>query len=379
MEIKKTTALVKIASSNKRINLIWGGQAAGKTFAICALLINFCLYQANARVFVIGNEKTKLTDRAIRDIKTIVSDYPGVKFTNNSLFKFPNGSEIKCIGLDDVERGKSVRCDICFFNEISEIKSFLAFDHFAGRCKVVYADFNPSETFFYDDIINNYGADNIREVRLTWKDNECISTQEKERINKYKELGEHARVGSFANYMYEVYYCGNFSALGGGVFGDITPISAEQYMGLDSLEIFGIDFGDNSDPNAVVGVKYNNGAMYIREYIYHSLLSDSTLASLLPLHLTPASYFVYETATAGHTRVLNIVQAGVRAKFIPVIKQQVVPSVMSMSQKPLYLCGANLVKEFAGYKIIDGELQGVDGDHLIDAARYVDIMKPYIR
>jgi PBSX family phage terminase large subunit len=372
-----TKALRKIAKSRKRITLAFGGQGAGKTYAICQILANECTHK-RLTCYVIGAEKTKLNDRALRDMKNILLPFISegyVSFINNSIFKFQNGSEIRFIGLDKEERGKSIRCDIAYFNEVTEIKSFLAFDHFASRARKTYADFNPSEKFFIDEIREQY-AGKIDEIKLTWRDNEFISKEELDRIFVYKKLGEHARVGSYSRYMYEVYYLGNYSELGGGVFDNIYEISKPDYDEIDAVETLGIDFGDNDDPNALVGVKFKGKEIFVREYLYKSMLSDRYVSEVISAIQKKKQILFYETATGGHTRIANMLSnRDFRVTPVAVKKQSVTSSVMSLCDyDKIHVCGENARHEFASYKMKDGELIDYD-NHLIDATRYVNDMK----
>ena len=375
-----TKALYKIATSRSRITLAYGGQGAGKTYAICQLLANECTHE-RLTCYVIGSEKTKLNNRALRDMKKILFPFTAsglVSFTNNSIFKFANGSEIIFMGLDKEEIGKSIRCDIVYFNELNEIKSFLAFDHFASRCRRTYADFNPSEKFFIDEIREQYG-DDVGEVKLTWMDNEFISPEELKRIHQYKELGEHSRIGSYSRYMYEVYYLGNYSEMGGGVFENVHEISVEAYEAIDASETLGIDFGDNTDPNALMGVKFKGDEIFVREYFYRSMVADSLLSEMIVSIQNPEQVLIYETATGGHTRITNMQQnENFDVSTYPVKKQPVTPSVMSLcNYRKIHVCGENALREFSGYKIKNGELMDYD-NHTIDATRYVNDMKIYL-
>jgi PBSX family phage terminase large subunit len=363
-----TNTLRKIyAGGVKHVNLVYGGQGAGKTYALCQVVANECMHD-RLECYVVGAEKTKLNERALRDMKRVLEPYiirGGARLTNNKTFKLFNGSAITFLGLDRDEVGKSIRSDIVYFNELNEIKNFAAFDHFCSRARYCFADFNPSSTFFYDEIKEQYGKD-VNEIKVTFRDNEYIAKEEKERIIKYRELGEHARVGSFNRYMYEVYYCGNFGALGGGVFENLFFIDKEAYDSIDAPETGAIDFGDVGDPNAIVGLKVQGNDTYIDEKFYRTNVADSVLAEAI--NACGFREVVFETATGGHTRVKNMRDLCGDCEFIPCRKKRVSESVFNLAQYNLYVCGPNAQNEFKKYKILDGQFNGAD--HLIDATRY---------
>lgn len=191
----------------------------------------------------------------MKDCKKIASDYQPILSIQDTKITFRNGSVIDFKGLDSPFAGQSVRSDICFFNELPEVKEWDSFHNYASRTSVVYFDFNPRASFFYKKIQTFYEG-RFQELKLTWKDNEFLPREEKIDIQRYKELGEFAEEGSYDRFMYEVYYLGNFSLSSGKAFEiedfdirDEIPQQFEYYVSY-------------SDPSLGLGADYFAGLLF---------------------------------------------------------------------------------------------------------------------
>ena len=247
--MKQTTAATKILKLNKKIRSVFGGQGAGKTYAICQILVSACIFHKNLYVLILGAELTKLRGRAMKDCKTIAAEYSPLLTIQDTCIIFKNGSQIHFKGLDSPYAGQSVRSDICFFNEIPEVSDWDTFHNYASRTKIVYFDFNPRAKFFYQKIKDFY-AGRFEELKLTWKDNEYLPEEEMTDIKRYRELGEFAEQGSYNRFMYEVYYLGNFSISSGKAFElDEFDIREEQPEKFDYYVSY-------SDPSLGLGADY---------------------------------------------------------------------------------------------------------------------------
>jgi phage terminase large subunit len=157
--IQATTTLNKIAGLKKRIKVIQGGQGASKTFSILILLINHASSKPNKEILVLSAELTKMRLTVIKDFVKIMrmsGIYQESRFIAGTLYRFPNGSFIKFIGLDKSDVGKGLRSDIAYFNEVNKI-DVETYRQVATRAKRVFADFNPDAEFFiHTDVIGTY-------------------------------------------------------------------------------------------------------------------------------------------------------------------------------------------------------------------------------
>ena len=113
--IQQTTSLRKIASLKKRVKVIQGGQGAGKTISILILLINHASSKPDKEILIISAELTKMRLTVIKDfvkVMKLAGLYDDRNFIAGTLYRFPNGSFIKFLGLDSLQiRVRTVTTD----------------------------------------------------------------------------------------------------------------------------------------------------------------------------------------------------------------------------------------------------------------------------
>lgn len=276
MPLQQTTSLRKIAALRKPIKVIRGSQGAGKTISILIILINHCSSNKNREVLVLSAELTKMRLTVIKDFVTIMREigiYQEERFLAGTLYRFPNGSFIKFIGLDKEDVGKGLRSHVAYFNEVNRINAE-AYRQVASRAQHVYADYNPDSEFYIDtDVIPRDDCDFLQ---LTFKDNELLSERERGEILRYQTNG-YNQDGTVKNKywanLWQVYGLGNIGNLQGVVFENWQIVPS---IPTDATLIgYGLDFGFTNDPTACVAVYKQNGELWLDEIIYgHNLLNS---------------------------------------------------------------------------------------------------------
>lgn len=282
--MQATTALRKIASLKKRIWGIQGGQGAGKTYSILQLLINHASSNPNKEIFIASEELSKMRITVIKDFVNIMIGFgifERLRWVDGTLYRFPNGSFIKFIGLDKADIGKGLRSDIVFINEGNKVK-FDTYRELTSRAKRVIIDFNPNKKFwFHTEVLTRDDCDFIK---LTFLDNEFLSWQEKSEILRYKQKGykQDNQTGDYAvndkgeliiinNYwanMWRVYGLGEVGQVEGRIY-NWGKIPVSDYFSMAPEHCFGNDWG-KVDPWAVTGLKYYDGDLFVRQYHYAS-------------------------------------------------------------------------------------------------------------
>lgn len=269
--IQATTATRKIAALKKRIKGIQGGQGAGKTFSILILLINHASANSNKEIFIASDELSKMRITVIKDFIKIMHMFGIFKrdnFVEGTMYRFPNGSFIKFIGLDKVDIGKGLRSDVMFVNEANKI-SFDTYRELTSRAKQIFIDFNPNKNFwFHKEILTRDDCDFIK---LTYLDNEFLSKEERHEILLYKQKGYSADgviINQYWANMWRVYGLGEVGQVEGRIY-NWGVISYDDYIKISKEEIIGNDWG-KVDPWAIVGVKYHDGNLYVDEKHYAS-------------------------------------------------------------------------------------------------------------
>ena len=265
--MKATTALRKIAALRKRIKGIQGGQGAGKTYGILQLLINHASSQPNREIIIASHELTKMRLTVIKDfvnIMTIFEIYSPDNFKGGTFYRFPNNSFIKFIGLDKEDVGKGLRSHVVFLNEANKIP-FEAARQLISRAGKVYIDFNPDCRFWYhSELMEDEDTDHLE---LTWRDNECLPTPERNEIQSYYKRGYNDD-GTVKNKYWankaRVYGDGLVGQVDGAIFENWETFS--EYPDEEYIRLFGADWG-SVDPTTLIECRFYKGSrIYIKEH-----------------------------------------------------------------------------------------------------------------
>jgi phage terminase large subunit len=279
--IQQTTALRKIAALKKPIKVIQGGQGASKTFSILILLIQHAASKPNKEILILSAELTKMRLTVIKDFVKIMQTsgiYQDSRFIAGTLYRFPNGSFIKFIGLDKSDVGKGLRSDVAYFNEVNKIDSE-TYRQVASRAGKVFADYNPDAEFFIHTEV--LGRNDVDYLELTFRDNELLSERERSEILRYKELGYNG------NEIINKYWANKWRVYGLGLVGSIDGVVFENWSIIDTLPkearlLFGgIDFGFATSKFAAVNVYQYNGEYILEELVYATNLTNQDAARLM--------------------------------------------------------------------------------------------------
>ena len=279
-----TTALRKIAALRKKIRVIQGGQGAGKTISILMLLINHASGNPNKEIIIASAELTKMRLTVIKDFIKVMKSfgiYSDYNFVNGTLYRFPNGSFIKFVGLDKEDIGKGLRGDVFYLNEADKV-NFETYREIASRFKNIYIDYNPNAKFWvHDEVIIRDDCDYLN---LTFLDNEYLDAAERDEILLYFEKGYGIKwtnnvqskdypepISKYWANKWRVYGLGEVGIIEGAVFEnweiiDEIPKDAKLLGG-------GIDFG-YVNPAAAVNVYKLNDEYIFDELIYETKLSQ---------------------------------------------------------------------------------------------------------
>lgn len=378
--LQTTTALKKIANLRKPIRVIRGGQGAGKTISTLILLINHASSKPNKEILIISAELTKMRLTVIKDfvkVMRLAGLYDDRRFLAETLYKFPNGSFIKFIGLDKEDVGKGLRCDVAYFNEVNKCDK-ISYRQVASRAKIVYADYNPDAEFFIDtDVIPRADCDFLC---LTFEDNELLDERERHEILMYKQLGYNpdgsVKDPYWAN-AWEVYGLGKIGNLTGAIFNnwEVIPELPKEA----ELICYGMDWGFTNDPTALVAVYKWNQDIIIDELIYKTGLTNSMLVELMKeLKIDDYSEIIADSSDPKSIQDLrnmgypNIIGAKKGT-------DSVVFGISKMQEYKIWITAnsTNAIKEFRSYTwAVDrnGKATGQPIDkhnHIIDPVRYV--------
>ena len=379
MPLKQTTALKKICALRKKYVAVRGGQGSSKTFSILTILINHASGKANRNIYVVSAELTKMRETVIKDFVFIMSEagiFNSDYFLAGTLYKFPNGSTIKFLGLDKEDVGKGLRSHVVYFNEVNKVNQE-TFRQMASRSDKIYLDYNPDAEFYIDtDIIPRQDCDF---VQLTFKDNECLKEGERDEILNYYSKGYNSDgtiKDAYWSNLWQVYGLGNIGNLQGIIFDTwkevpSIPLNAEFIS-------YGMDFGFTSDPTTLTAVYKLDKDLYLNELIYSTGLTNSDIITKLKeLGVTSQQMIVADSAEPKSIEDLR--RAGFRIEGAKKGPDSIRSSIDTLQQYGLFITSnsLNAKKEARAYRWANdsnGKNINVPEDkhnHFWDSVRYV--------
>jgi phage terminase large subunit len=378
-----TTATKKIINKTYRLwndkkNFIFqGGQGAGKTYSILAMIIDLAL-KKKRNIIIASEELTKMRRTVIKDFIAILQSTG--RFNPNSFrmgteYTFGNGSVISFIGLDKDDVGKGLRCDILYINEANKT-SYDKVHELISRAKRRIFDYNPNTVFWIDEYFKGR-EDTYLEI-LTFQDNEALSDSERETILDYKVRGfinpdienydtEHNIKSEFWANKWRVYGLGMTGKIDGLIYTDWKIGEFDETLPYR----FGLDFGFSNDPDAMVklAVDEKRSIIYLEEKMYQNGQSTDQLIARLKTIVKPNELILADSA---EPRLINDMRKYFNIR--PTKKWKVVERIKKMQSYQLVVTpnSQNLITELENYTWHDRKSETpIDGfDHLLDSAGY---------
>src|SRR3990167_546313 len=362
----RTQATEKLLNLTKKIRAVSGGTGASKTYSILMILIDYAGALKNQTIDVISESYPHLEHRAIKDFKEIMltNGYWKDELWNDTkhLFTFETGSTIAFLSMDKLGKAHGPRRDVLFINECNYLPYNIVDQLITRTRKIVWMDWNPvSEFWFYTEMLNH--RQDIDFITLTFLDNGALSKEELEEIMAHKGNPRWWRVygeGLLGETEGRVYQ-------GWQIINDI-PHEAR-------LERYGLDFGYNPDPAAIVALYYYNGGYILDEILYQRGVQNPELASTLKNH--PPALVIADSAepkSIAEIRMFGINIAGTEkgADSVRYGVKTLQDQRISVTTRSL-----NLLKEYRNFfqkqdrltnAFIIGQYEGEC--HLLDASRY---------
>lgn len=397
---------------NNRFLVLMGGAGSGKSVFAQQKHLFRIFSEQNHRFLYCRKYKSTLRETVFAEIKNQLHTLFGQEIYNmceisKSEFKvrFPMvNSEIFCVGLDDIEKIKSITgITGIFIEEATEVSKsdlfqlnlrlrgqtshpkqiVLAFNpvsvtHWlkseffdkpyiaeSGRYKYLRIQSDPNAPIYYDATV----------LRTTYKDNKFIDPE-------YASIIE--GLASQNPSMYQVYGLGEWGVLKGLIYDAVETVNFADYPSLEDCDkvIYGLDFG-SSAPTALIQCRIKGSQVWLKEMLYQTDLTTKELVNKLPDLIHDSKYKTpYLTQiiadSAEPDRIQEIRQSG--WNIIPAHKGQnsIVAGIMFCKSLKLYTChdNVNLNKELNGYSwALDKDEKPLDKpalatDHLLDAMRY---------
>ena len=273
LKIQATTVFQNNWDASTRYVVNIGGSRSTKTYSILQLLIVKALESTEPLVIsIVRKSLPALRISVMRDFFTILKqlDLYDAELHNKTENTYQlNQSMVEFFSIDDAQKRRGTKRDILFVNEANELDWEDFFQLQIRTTTQIFLDFNPSETFWYNDQIQP--REDVTTIHSTYKDNPYLNDDQVNEIERLQYTDKQ---------YYQIYALGQFA----GSFDRIY-----QYIPIDDiptnvakLVALGMDFGFTNDPTTLVEVwKDGRDGIYLNELIYEQGLTNNDIAALL--------------------------------------------------------------------------------------------------
>ena len=361
---------------NYRYILLLGGAGSGKSVFITQRTILRILKEPNHRILVVRKVASTIRNSVYRLFKDIINQWKIQQFFNFSdsylTIRCTNGAEIIFVGLDNVEKMKSIAgITSIWIEEATELTQTdlnqldLRLRGNTTYHREIILTFNPiSETHWIKKRFYDKTCADVVKIKTTYLDNRFIDEIYAQKLNEMKNIDP---------VYYSIYCLGEWGATGNLVWNNYRvqeiPLNDDFY---DHIYC-GLDFGYN-DPSALVKIGAKDGELYILQEFYQPKLTNPQLVE----RLQDFKSYRITADNAEPARIKEFKQAGFNITACKKGKHSVKHGIDFIRGKKIYINPTcrNFIKEIQGYVYI----QDRDGnptenpigynDHLMAALRY---------
>ena len=274
LELKTTKVFSKnhqqLQDDDIRFIINQGGSRSSKTYSLCQLLIVYALQNPKKVISIVRKSFPALRATVMRDFLEVLKDLDlyNSEYHNktNHIYRFPNGTEIEFFSVDDEQKIRGRKRDICWCNEANELNRDEFVQLNIRTDNKFFCDFNPSDTehWLYDLIER---PDAVK-LHSTYKDNPFLP---KSLVKEIEEL-----IKTDEDY-YNIYALGIPSKSKHTIYNHQKEYS---FLPEKTETILGLDFG-YQHPTALVRCEFIENEVYVSELLYESYLTTPELIDRL--------------------------------------------------------------------------------------------------
>jgi phage terminase large subunit len=286
-------AYIPYIKDNTPTQIFYGGASSGKSVFLAQRAV-YDLMQGGRNYLICREVARTLRGSVVMEISKVINSW-GVNelFSINktdSVITCQNGYQIVFVGLDDVEKLKSITplngvftdafCEEATETDKASIMQILKRQRGGSESvpKRMTLSFNPilRTSWIYQDYFKNivwdgrsYKTDEISILKTTYKDNRFLTKQDVYRLEHETD-----------KYRYDVYTLGEWGVLGNVIFTNWTVQDLSSMRDQFTNHRHGGDFGFSDDPAAIVVSHYDkpHKTIYIYDELYQSGLTNDLLA-----------------------------------------------------------------------------------------------------
>ena len=366
VNINTTVTFENLLESYARVSQHIGGTRSGKSYGILQFLIVEALKDSQT-ITVVRRTIPSLKRTVMKDFTDILK---GIGLFNENNFNISDrtyrlgDSTIQFINSDDPEKLRGLKSDILFIDEASEIDEESYFQLSIRTTNRIILAYNPTVSPYH--WLRQMG-DCDRFV-TTYRDNSFLP---KEMVNAIEEL-QHKNPKYWA-----IYGKGEFAANDKAIY---TFDIVDDFEG--EFVAFGLDWGYSQDPTAVVAVYKNGNNLYLEEVLYEKGLVMKDIADTLSKKEIDKSYEIWCDSSEPRS-VEELYRSGFNAKAVKKGPDSIKFGISVLQNYKIHILktSQNLINEMYAYQYATDKhgytTDNPEGglDHLLDAARYVAMMK----
>lgn len=364
--INTTVTFENLLQSKARVSQHIGGTRSGKTYAILQFLIVRGLESAQT-ITVVRRTIPSLKRTIIKDFIDILKSL-GIWNENDwnttdRTYKLGDSS-VQFINSDDPEKLRGLKSDILYIDEASELDEESFFQLSIRTTGTIILSYNPTVSPYH---WLRTMQDCDRYV-TTYKDNIYLPI---EMVRAIEEL-QHKNPKQWT-----IYGKGEFAANDKAIY---TFEVVEDYEA--EFVAFGLDWGYSQDPTAVVAIYKNGDNLYLEEILYEKGLVLKDISDKLnKLDITKSEEIWCDSSEP--RSIEELYRMGFNAKAVKKGPDSIKFGISVMQNHKLHVHkkSQNLINEMYAYQYATDKHGYITNtpegglDHLLDAARYVAMMR----
>jgi len=366
IEINTTITFENILESKTRVTQHVGGTRSGKTYAILQYLIVEAI-KSQQTITIVRKTIPSLKRTVIKDFIDILKS---IGIWNEADYNVTDriwsygDSIIQFVSTDDAEKLRGIKSSILFLEECSEIDEESAFQLMIRTTGKIIMALNPTVSPYHW----------VRQMQdceryvTTYKNNPYLE----QAVVKAIEDLEHTNQKKWL-----IYGKGEYAPNDKAIYNfDIVEEYEAEFVA------FGLDWGYSQDPTAVVAVYKNGDNLYLEEILYEKGLVLKDIADKLNrLDITKQEEIWCDSSEP--RSIEELYRMGFNAKAVKKGPDSIKFGISVLQNHKIHIHkkSQNLINEMYSYQyatdkhgyVTDTPEGGLD--HLLDAARYVAMMK----
>lgn len=367
LEINTTITFEHLLDSKQRVTHHIGGTRSGKSYGIIQYLI-FEVLQTPQTITIVRKTIPSLKKTVMKDFKDIMQGlglwHDESMNIADRIYTTSNGGQIQFINTDDPDKLRGLKSDALFIDEANEVDEDAYFQLSIRTTGKIILAYNPT--------ISPYHwlrqMQDCERFTTSYRNNPYLP---KEMIKSIEDL-QHKNPK-----LWKIYGLGEYAANDKAIY---------QFEVVDDFDAefvaFGLDWGYGGDELALVAVFKEGDNLYLEELIYEKGMVMKDIADRLEKLGINKSYEIFCDSSEPRS-IEELYRYGFNAKPVKKGPDSIRFGISVLQNYKLHILktSTNLINEMYGYQYsVDKHGYTTDTpesglDHLLDAARYVAMMK----